>query len=126
MRGMYGLPKDLDLSFFIGKTLNSVAFAVNVIHLNFDDGVSINLESSFQHLHELDVANRQLGTIQSVYLIQLSSLMQLAGKAVVAAAGKEDGKLKLTFDNGHVLYCRDDTEGYECYNFTDGQRLWIV
>lgn len=123
---MYGLPEDIDVSFFVGKTLNVVSFAVNVIHLIFDGEVRINIESSFQHQQTHEVVSHQLGTIQSVYMIQASSLMQLAGHAVVAALGIEDGTLKLTFDHGHVLQCLDDSEGYECYNFTDGARLWVV
>ena len=123
---MYRLPKDIDVSFFVGKTLNVVSFAVNVIHLIFDGGVHINIESSFQHQQKLEVEHHQLGTMQSVYMIQASSLMQLAGHAVVTALGTEDGTLTLTFDHGHVLHCLDDTQGYECYNFTDGERLWVV
>lgn len=123
---MYGLPKDIDLSFFVGKTLNVVSFATNVIHLKFDGGVSISLESTFQHQQKIDVELNHAGTIQSVYLIQTSSLMQLSNHAVDSATGTEDGRLTLVFDNGHVLHCLDDQEGYECYNFTDGERLWIV
>ena len=126
MRGMYGLPKDIDLSFFVGKTLNVVSFATNVIHLDFDGGVKISLESSFQHQQKSDVEHTQIGTIQSVYLIQTSSLMQLANHTVVSAIGTEDGTLTLTFDHGHVLKCLDAPNGYESYNFTDGERTWIV
>ena len=126
MRGMYGLPKDIDLSFFVGNTLNVVSFAVNVIHLNFDGGVCINIESSFQHHQQHDVELHQIGTLQSMHGIQASSLMQLAGHSVITAVGTEVGTLTLTFDHGHVLHCLDDLQGYECYNFTDGERLWVV
>lgn len=46
---MYALPTDLDLSGFIGKTLEQVSFSVNTIHMAFEDGFSITLESSFAH-----------------------------------------------------------------------------
>jgi Family of unknown function (DUF6188) len=123
---MYGLPKDIDVSFFVGKTLNVVSFAVNVVHLIFDDGISINIESSYRHQQKHEVEHHQLGTMQSVYMIEVSPIMQLAGHAVVAALGTKDGTLTLTFDHGQVLHCLDDMQGYECYNFTDGEKLWIV
>src|SRR5262245_9846338 len=123
---MYRLPKNIDLSFFVGKTLNSVAFAVNVIHLIFDDGVRVNIESTFQYQQKHEQDHHLLGTMQSVYKIQSSGLMQLAGQIVVAASGTEDGTLSLIFENGHMLHCFDDLEGYECYNFTDGKQLWVV
>ena len=123
---MYGLPKDIDVSFFVGKTLNVVSFAVNVSHLNFDSEVRISIESSFQLQEKHDVEHSQMGTKQSVYLIQASSLMQLAGQSVIAATGAEDGTLSLFFERGQVLHCLDDLSGYECYNFSDGKQLWIV
>jgi len=123
---MYGLPNGIDLSFFVGKTLNVVSFATNVIHFKFDGGVGINLESSFQHQQKIDVEQNQIGTIQSVYLIQTSSLIQLANHTVVSAIGTDDGTLTLTFDHGHVLKCLDPSRDYESYNFTDGKQLWIV
>jgi hypothetical protein len=123
---MYGLSKDLDLSFFVGKTLNLVSFATNVLFLDFDGGVRINLESTFQHQQQIDAELNRVGTIQSVYLIQASSLMQLANHAVVSATATDDGTLVLVFDHGHVLHCLADQQGYECYNFTDGKQTWIV
>lgn len=123
---MYGLPRDIDVSFFVGKTLHVVSFAVNVIYLDFDSGVRISIESSFHHQQKHEVVNHQLGTMQSVYMIQTSSLMQLAGHEVVTALGTDDGTLTLTFDHGQVLQCLDDSEGYECYSFTDGEQLWVV
>ena len=52
--------------------------------------------------------------------------MQLAGHSVVSATGIEDGTLTLTFDNGHVLQCLDDKLNFECFSFTDGEKVWIV
>jgi hypothetical protein len=35
---MYGLPKDLDLSVFVGATLNTITFAAFNIYFGFDAG----------------------------------------------------------------------------------------
>lgn len=123
---MYGLPNDIDLSFFVGQTLNMVSFAVNMIHFNFDEGIGITVQSTFQHQQKFDVESNLVGTFQSVHKIQNSSLMRLAGNVVASASAGDDGTLSITFDNGDVLHCFDDDKGYECYNFTDGKKLWIV
>jgi Family of unknown function (DUF6188) len=122
---MYGLPKELDLSFFVGKTLESITFGINVIHLSFDCGVQISLESSYQQQRKSEVGHR-VGLIQSVFKCQNSSLMQFLEQSVVSAVAGDDGTLSLTFDNGDVLHCIEDPGPYERYNFTDGKRLWIV
>jgi hypothetical protein len=123
---MNGLPKDIDLTFFVGKTLNSVRFAVNVIDFSFDEKISITLESSYQHQQSFEAEHDLVGTIQSVYLIPTSSLMQLAGHTVISATGTEDGTLTLTFDHGQVLHLLDSSKAYESYQFTDGEHFWVV
>jgi hypothetical protein len=126
---MYGLSKDLDISFFVGRTLNSITFGLSVIYFNFDKGVSVNLTSSYRHQKEYDADHRQLGTIQTVFKCQNSSLMQLLEHSVVSArAGDDDeaGTLSLTFDNGDLLSFIETPGPYECYEFTDGQNSWVV
>jgi hypothetical protein len=122
--GMYGLSKELDLSFFVGKTLSSITFGINIIHFGFDGGVSISLESSYQHQRKSDA--NQIGTVQSVFKCQNSSLMQFLEHSVVSAAAGEDGTLSLTFDHGDVLSFLENPGPYECYEFTDGKNAWIV
>jgi hypothetical protein len=122
---MYGLPKDLNLSFFVGKRLDQVSFAQSVIFFFFDDKVSITLESSFQHQMRQDVENLRFGVMQSVPVAH-STLMQLVGHSVVSASGDDEGTLKLTFDDGQVLGCIEHRSPYESYNFTDGEHLYVV
>ncbi len=123
---MYGLSKELDLSFFVGKTLSSITFGLNVIHFNFDKGVSIDLTSSYQHQRKYDVDNHHMGTLQTVFRCQNSSLMQLLEHSVESAIAGDEGTLILTFDNGDVLSFIELPGPYECYEFTDGENAWIV
>jgi hypothetical protein len=122
---MYGLPKDLDLSFFVGKRLDQVSFAQYVIFFFFDDKISITLESSFQHQTRQEVENLRLGVMQSVPVTH-STLMQLVGHSVVSVSADDEGTLNLTFDDGQVLGCIEHRSPYESYNFTDGEHLYIV
>ena len=122
---MYGLPKDLDLSFFVAKRLDQVSFAQSVIHLLFDDKVSVTLMCSFQHQRNQDIEQHRLGVIQSVPVTH-STLMQLVGRSVVSATGDDEGTLSLVFDDGQVLRCLENRSPYESYNFTDGEHLYVV
>jgi hypothetical protein len=124
--GMYGLSKDLDLSFFVGKTLNSVSFSLNTIYFGFDGNVSIDLSSSYQHQQKADIECQQSGTIQAVFKCPNSSLMQLLEHSVILATAGDDGSLSLTFDNGDVLKCIETPGPYECYEFSDGKNAWVV
>ena len=122
---MYGLPKDLDLSFFLGKRLDQVSFAQSTIFFFFDDKITITLESSVQHQTRQDTERLRLGVMQSVPVTH-STLMQLVGHSVVSASADDEGTLSLTFDDGQVLGCIEDRSPYESYNFTDGEHLYIV
>jgi hypothetical protein len=122
---MYGLPKDLDLSFFVGKRLDTIAFAAYVIFFNFDDKISVSLSSSFQHQSRSDCEQCRLGVMQSVPVSQ-STLMQLVGHSVVSAAGDNAGVLTLVFDDGQVLCFIEANVPYESYEFTDGVNNYIV
>ena len=122
---MYGLPKDLDLSFFVGKRLDTVTFAEFVIHFNFDNKVRITLESEFQHQLDQDVKRGHVGVVQSVPVTH-STLMQLVGHSVVSAAAEEEGTLALVFDDGQVLRCFEQDVPYESCQFSDGTNNYVV
>ncbi len=122
---MYGLSKDLDLSFFVGKRLDTVTFAEFVIHFNFDDKVWITLESEFQHQLDQDVKHDHVGVVQSVPVTH-STLMRLVGHSVVSAAAEVGGTLALVFDDGQVLRCFELDVPYESYQFSDGTDDYVV
>src|SRR5262249_6843397 len=123
---MYGLPKDLDLSFFVGKTLNTITFAAFNIYFGFEAGrIKISLMSSFQHQQKADVDSFQVGVMQSCPVTH-STLMSLLEKTVTTAVGNEEGTLTLTFDDGQVLRCFENEGPYEQYSFTDGKNEYYV
>jgi hypothetical protein len=123
---MYGLSKDLDLSFFVGKTLHSITFASNIIHFDFGDGVTVALESYYQHQQKQDVDHHRIGTAQAASGCQTSSLMRLLEHLVVSAQAVDEHTLTLTFDNEDSLSFIETPGPYECYEFTDGKNAWIV
>jgi hypothetical protein len=122
---MYGLPKDTDLSFFIGKTLESVTFGYYAIYFNFESNVAITIESSFQHQQKVDVEKFRLGVMQSTP-VSFSTLMQLVTHSVASFCIEDGGTLALTFDDGQVLKCFETPGPYESYTLKNGEDEYIV
>jgi primase-polymerase (primpol)-like protein len=113
---MYGLPKDFDGSFLVGRTLNLVCFSQNQMSFHFDDDITITVESAFSYK-----------TAQVVDVpVQESNLMELLGSAVSVARGEADGTLSLLFNNGQTLKVYDTTKQYESYTITYGGKVIIV
>jgi hypothetical protein len=46
---MYGLPKDFDGGFLVGRTLEMVCFSENQMALHFGAEISITIESAFSY-----------------------------------------------------------------------------
>ena len=122
---MYGLPKELDLSFFVGKRLDSICFCEFVINFNFEGKVHVMLESSYQHQRRQDVENSWFGVQQSLP-VSHSALMQLIGRTVITADGDDEGTLSLSFDDGQVLCFFEHRSPYESYEFGDGEHSYTV
>ncbi len=113
---MYGLPKDFDGSFLLGRTLEMVCFTENQVCLHFGAETMIGIVSAFSCNDEQVVNVPVFG----------SNLMGLLGSSVRAAQGDESGTLSLTFDDGQTLKVYDDTEQYECYTIRYGDKVIIV
>lgn len=117
---MYGLPKDFDGSFFVGKRIELVSFAAYHIWIGFEERISITIESSFAHQESALPSPAQSPPVES------SSLMRLVGRMVTSVEADEYGTLSLTFDDGQILRCFDDTENYECYRISVGESEYFI
>ena len=49
LRHMYGLKKEIDLSFLTGRELIQLAIGVYQVQFGFDEDVRISVESEFRH-----------------------------------------------------------------------------
>ena len=113
---MYGLPKDFDGSFLVGRTLEMVCFSQNQVYLHFDEDIIITIESAFS-----------CNTEQVVDVpVQDSNLMRLVGSAVSVVQGDTNGTLSLLFDNGQTVKVYDTTKQYESYTISYGGKTIIV
>ena len=118
---MYGLPHDIDLTFFRGKTLLQVCIGAHDLILNFDGDVNVTVTSS-------------IGCVDSSGITQNYSSFREAACAVanflnqtaVFAEGNKLSTLILKFDGGGMLLIYDDSKDYESYTIKHERREIVV
>ena len=118
---MYGLPKDLDLSFLKDAILLQVCIGENEVILNFDKGISITIESRF--------CFRSTSGNESIFEDAPSSaafLVELLSDSITDVLGHLDGTLRLSFDTGETLSIYDDNAEYESYLIKHGEIVIVV
>jgi hypothetical protein len=110
---MYGVTDELDLSSFVGTTLETIAIGISQISFNFDPDCSLVSEGEWILLgadgsivdRAADLANRD------AYRIHVC-----LGRRVVAAVPEPPKAISVTFDSGHVLRLVDDVDQYESFH----------
>ena len=118
---MYGLPPNIDLSFFVEKTLLQVCFGRHDLILHFDENVSITITSSIG----FSSPNGDIQQNEDFYLMA-NIILQLLEKKIVSVLTNTEGTLILCFENGFDLVVYDDSAYYESYVIRNGEKLIIV
>lgn len=118
---MYGLPKDIDLNFFIGRTLVQVCVGSNDLILNFDGEVSVTVTSSVGCMGSSGKLTKYDDFREAA-----PEVLMLLDRAVVSAKGDEGGTLALEYDGGRHLQLYDDTKQYESYTIRNGGKVIVV
>lgn len=128
---MHGLPTDLDLSPFVGTTLDTVTFAMYTVHFVFEsDSLSSTTEPyrcsiSTTALYTYRLYANAESVAEEVPL-KHSSAMQLTGASVVAVNREGKGTLVLTLDQGRELKIIEDDRPYECYTLAiKGEEVFV-
>ena len=117
---MYGLSPDIDLDFFLGKTLLQVCIGGADIILNFDGRVSITVTSSLSIGRSASDEDREkLGSFPQA----ANALATLLNKVVRSAHGAPNGTLNLGFSDGNFLKIYDDSKTYESYVIRNQDRV---
>jgi hypothetical protein len=110
---MYGLNPDLDLSFFHERRLDQVCVGEYDTRLNFDEDVSIGLQSEF-------TLDGQRNGPRDGHILHVLLALQVRE---ARRAGR--GDLVLDFGS-HVLVVHDSYDRYESYTITNGADLTVV
>ncbi len=110
---MYGLNKNIDLSFLIDRQLEQVAIGLYQVQLRFDQDASISLECQFDHISngESLITSKNLPS-------SASSFLQLIGSKIVRVENHGNGNIEIIFSDQSVVKVFDDQKSYESYQIT--------
>jgi len=120
---MYGLRKDIDLSFLNGRQVEQVAIGVYQIQFGFDEDVRISTYMQFDYFD---------GRVEWIWKPEPGAA-QIAARTVALLVPRieslqrhEDGTLKLIFSNRQHLTIFDSSQEYESYDITLPGRTIVV
>lgn len=115
LRPMYGLKKEIDLSFLKGRELGQVAIGLYHVRFGFDEDVAISVEAEFRYFdRQTDWTWRPEQGSASV----AARTLALLGASIQAFESSVDGTLALTFSNGDRLTILDSSKEFESYDIT--------
>ena len=118
---MYGLPKNLDLGFLLGKALQQICVGSHEVILKFDDDLEVTVTSECDYKSKTGQFTRV-----KEYPASASMICRLLGFSIVKAEGTEDGTLTLRFSNEDTLIIYDDSKQYESYQINYHEHLIVV
>jgi Family of unknown function (DUF6188) len=110
---LYGLRKNIDLTFLIGREVSQVAIGVYQVQFHFDQDVCISVESSFTYSD-----SQQEWTWRQGLVLIAAHTTALLSAEIKSFDAQEDGTISIVFFNGHRLTIFDSSENYESYTIT--------
>jgi hypothetical protein len=123
LRHMYGLKKELDLSFLAGRELIQLAIGVYQVQFGFDEDVRISVESEFRYFDgQAEWIWRPEPRASSI----AARAVALLGATIESFGSNIDGILTLAFSNQHRLTILDSSKEYESYDISrPGQTITV-
>ena len=117
---MYGLSKEQDLTYLVGKEVTQVCVGKyqSVLHLSAD--ISIHLECRFK------VSKMNALGVEVPFCSPNESLLGLLGCRIANVINKGDGELALGFTDGSTLVLFDSKSNYESYQILNSTHRIIV
>ena len=120
---MYGLKKEIDLSFLRGRELIQVAIGSLQVQFHFDEDIAVSVEAEFRYFDgEQEWIWKQEPSSAQV----AARTVAILGASITNFESSENGTLVLTFSNGHRLTVVDSFKEYESYDITGPGHTIIV
>src|ERR1043166_8873542 len=123
LRDMYGLKKEIDLSFLAGRELTQVAIGVYQVQFGFDEDVTISVESEFRYF---DGKAEWIWRSEPGSASIAARAVALLGASITGLESNENGTLAINFSNGHSLSILDSSSEYQSYDITRPGQTIIV
>jgi len=123
LRHMYGLKKEIDLSFLTGRELIGVAIGSFQVQFHFDKDVTVSVEAEFRYFDGQDewIWRQEPNSPQVA-----ARTVALLGTIISTLEKHENGTLALTFSNGHRLTIVDSFKEYESHDITRSGQTIVV
>jgi hypothetical protein len=118
---MNGLPSDTQLDFFRGKTLTQACFGPYDLILNFEENISISIESSIG----VSLAGEKLARLSN-FGEASREILHLLNRSVEDVRWTCEGTITLIFGGGCVFQIYDDNADFESYTITSPIGLVVV
>lgn len=110
-----------ELKFLLGLPLFQVCIGANEVILNFDEDVSITVESTIS-FHDAGGHKAIYSPLQSAAL----ALVKLLSSKIDGLSLDQDGTLSLHFGTGDTLIVHKDPGPYESYHVKRQREVYIV
>jgi len=120
---MYGLKKEIDLSFLVGRELIQLAIGLYQVQFHFDEDVTVSVEAEFCYFDSQDKWNWRQDPISPQVAARTVAIL---GATITGFESNENGTLALMFSNGHSLTILDPVKQYESYSITRPGQTIIV
>lgn len=118
---MYGLPSDFDPQIFVGRELESITYAVNVIVLSFSDQLIVSVAGAVPYRIGKDAEPSSDRPPAG-----RTKLVSLVGRSVQTFDLKSPRELVLGLGGEACVTLLDDADNYECYQISTREREIIV
>ena len=112
---MYGLKKETDLNFLIGRELIQLAIGLYDTTFKFDEDVAISVEGEFRYF---DGQAERTWRPEPGSSLTAARTVALLGATIEGFESSGDGTLALTFSNAQRLTLADPSKEYESYQIT--------
>ncbi len=120
---MYGLKKEIDLSFLTGRELVQVRIGTFQVQFCFDEDVTVSVEAQFCYF---DGQNEWIWQQEPSSPPIAARTVAMLGASISSIETNENGTLALRFSNGHRLTIPDSFKEYESYDITRPGQTIIV
>ena len=118
---MYGLDKNENINFLVGKELLQVCVGAFQVILILDNDITITLECEYEYEF-----NSQKINCSSDIPEQACSLLKSLGSKITNISNLGNGDIELGFSGGSVLKIYDSNKNSESYQIISPQKDIIV
>jgi hypothetical protein len=120
---LYGLSKNIDVSFLAGRQVEQIAIGVYQIQFGFDEDVIISVQSQFVYF---DGQQEWTWKPEPDATHTAARTVALLAATIRSFESQENGTLFLVFSNGHRLSIFDSSKEHESYGITrPGQSIVV-